>query len=48
MPSILSFKICNEKFENEYVKEIIVIMQGNVELLRIAYVFLNKVYLKKI
>ena len=36
--------ICNEKFENKYVKDkkypkdIIFIMKGNIEVLRIAYV----------
>ena len=37
--------ICKEKFENKYLKdknivklEIIVIIQGNIEVLRIAYV----------
>ena len=37
--------ICKEKFENRYIKdkkylklEIIVIIQGNIEVLRIAYV----------
>ena len=47
--------ICKEKFENEYLKdrnivklEIIVIKQGNIEVLRIAYVIQNTVYLKKI
>ena len=47
--------ICKEKFENKYLKdrnivklEIIVIKQGNIEVLRIAYVIQNTVYLKKI
>ena len=45
----------NKKFENKYLKiknivklEIIFIIQGNIEVLRIAYVIQNVVCLKKI
>ena len=38
--------ICQEKFENKYF-EIIVIIPWNIEVLRIAYVIYNIVYLKK-
>ena len=44
-------KICyifKEKFENEYCKlQITVIVNGNTELLAIAYVIQNIAYLKK-
>ena len=45
--------ICKEKFENKHLKdknivklEIIVTIQGHIEVLRIAYVIENVVYLK--
>ena len=47
------YYICKENFENRYMKdkiyrkEIIAIMQGNIEVLRIAYVIENIMYLKK-
>ena len=46
--------ICNEEFENKYVKhkiivklEIISIMQENIEVLRISHIIQNIVYLKQ-
>ena len=46
--------ICKEKFENKYLKDKKyrkirdhIIIQGNMEVLRIAYVIQNIVYLKK-
>ena len=50
---IIIYYICKEKFENKnvkdkkYRKEIIVIIQGNIEVLRIAYVIKNVAYLNK-
>ena len=46
--------VCKEKFENKYLKykkivklEIIVIIQGNKKVLRIAYLIKNIVFLKQ-
>ena len=46
--------ICNKKLENKYLEDkkyrkikIIVILQGNIEVLCIAYIILNIVFLKK-
>ena len=46
-PKIHSQQINMSKIKNIIKLEVIVILRGNIELLHVAYVVLNIVYLKK-